>query len=252
MLAVSEDIREYIRAADKFGSLQTKGSQHSRLEWTNLLSKCYERLSQTPCLEKNWPLHKELISHSYHCTMMSIQVTITDLYTFVGYKASYQEADVARHRLATWMLEQPDSIQVALIHAIQILVRMRKRRSKSPHAALVLCFAILTIWAYVELKIEPLEMELGRCLECKNGIFASLDHCCLKPIIGPELSDFELGLIEGSVPVARLIRESCELLHTKPFWQLSHGVASAITYCYQSITWSRSGMGNPPSTTGLH
>lgn len=244
MLAVSQDIREYIRAAAKFRFLQNKEYQHSRSEWTNLLSRCYERLSQTPCSENTWSLHKDLISQSYHCTLISLHVTITDLYTFVGYKANHQEADVTRHRLSTWMSEQPQSIQSALLHAIQIFAQMRTKRPTSPHASLVLCFAIMTIWAYVELKIGPLEMELGRCSECKKDTLSSLDHCCLNRELGLKLSSFELGLVEGTVPLDRLIREGCELLDTKPCWQLSHGVASVINYCYQS-TKSRRAAGNP-------
>ncbi|KIW32203.1 uncharacterized protein PV07_03763 [Cladophialophora immunda] len=246
MLAISQDIREYIRAAEKFRCLQNKEHPHSRSEWTDLLSKCYERLIRTPCSEKTWPLHQELISQSYHCTMISLHVTVTDLYTFVGYKANYQEADVTRHRLSTWMLEQPQSIQVALLHAIQIFVQMRTKSPKSPHASLVLCLAVLTIWVYVELKIGPRGMELGRCLECRRDLLGSLDHCCLKATIGHEISGFELDLIEGAVPVDRLVREGCDLLNTKPAWQLSHAVASTITYCYQSITRSRRAACNPP------
>lgn len=240
MLAVSQDVGEYIRAARRFPSRLPKeghGHRESQQEWTRLLSKCYERLSQTPCLERTWPLHKQLISEAYHCTMMSIQVTCTDLYSFVGFKASGREVDVTRYRLSTWMMEQPECIQVALTHAIQTMVQTRIKRPKAPHAALAVCIAALTIWAYIELKIGgPPEMELGRCGACKTDTLSSLDHCCLKQIFAAneKLSDFELDLLRGNVSVDRLVGESCELLKTIPFWQLSNGVIAALTYHHQT------------------
>lgn len=131
-------------------------------------------------------------------------------------------------------MEQPESIQVALIHALQTIVQTRIKRPKTPHAALAVCIAVLTIWAYIELHIGSPEMELGRCAECKKDILSSLDHCCLKRAIGCELSEFELDLVQGNVPVDRLVRESCELLKTIQFWQLSNGVIAALTYHHQS------------------
>lgn len=232
MLAVTQDVGEYIRATRKFPRLP-KGPRQSQLEWTRVLSKCYDRLSRTPCLEKTWPLHRQLISEAYHCTMISIQVTCTDLYSFVGFKASGREVDVTRYRLSTWMMEQPESIQVALVHAIQIMVQTRIKRPKTPHAALAVCIAVLTIWAYIELKIGSIEMELGRCTGCKRDTLSSIDHCCLKGVISHELSDFELDLIRGNVQVDSLLCKSFELLKTIPFWQLSKGVVAALTYHYQ-------------------
>lgn len=246
MLAISQDIREFIGAADRFRCIPYEGRQRSRLEWTHLLSKCYERLTQTLCVDETWPLHKELISQSYHYTVMTIQVAITDIYAFVGFKANYHhEIDVTRYRLSTWMLEQPESIQVALLHALQIFIQLRVQKTKSPHAPMVLCFAVLVIWAYIELKIGPLEMELGRCSECNKDTLSSLDHCCLQAALGHELSDFELGLIQGKVQVDNLIRESCALLHAMPFWQ-SHGVVSVLTYYHQSVKGSKSTVTFPP------
>ncbi len=242
MLAISQDIRDFIGAADRFRCLPYDGRQRSRLEWTHLLSRCYERLTQTPCVDETWPLHLELISQSYHYTVMTIQVAVTDIYAFVGFKASYHhEVDITRYRLSTWMLEQPEGIQVALLHALQIFIQLRvqKNKTKSPHAPMVLCFAVLIIWAYIELKIGPLEMELGRCAECKDDTLGSLDHCCLQAALGHELSDFELHLIQGKVQVDHLIRESCALLHAMPFWQ-SHGVVSVLTYYHQSVKGSKS------------
>lgn len=167
---------------------------------------------------------------------MTIQIAVSDLYAFVGFKAScHHEVDVARYRLSTWMLEQPEGIQVALLHALQIFIQLRIKKTKSPHAPMVLCFAVLVIWVYIELKVGPLEMELQRCLECKDDAVSSLDHCCLHAVLGHELSDFELGMIQGKVQVDDLIRESCTLLYAMPFWQQSHGVAAVLTYYHQIV-----------------
>ncbi|KAJ9618341.1 hypothetical protein H2204_013072 [Knufia peltigerae] len=243
ILAITQDIGEYVRASKKFARLHHKHTheEETRIttsEWTALLTRCHDVLCQTPCFEESWPLHRQLISQAYHCTMMSMQVTYKDLYGFVGYKASSREVDVTRYRLSSWMLERPGGIQTALVHAVRILVHMRIDKPKNPHAALMVCIATLTIWVFLDLRLgspSPSDeaMDMGRCPACRGDIRASLDRCCLKGTFGHDLSTFEIDLIRGTVSVERLVHESCDLLKTVTFWQISNGIISSLTYHYQ-------------------
>ncbi|KIX00023.1 uncharacterized protein Z518_10950 [Rhinocladiella mackenziei CBS 650.93] len=242
ILAITQDIGEYVRASKKFARLHHKHTheEETRIttKWTALLTRCHDVLCQTPCFEESWPLHRQLISQAYHCTMVSMQATYKDLYGFVGYKASSREVDVTRYRLSSWMMEQPDGMQTALVHAVRILVHMRIDKPKNPHAALMVCIATLTVWVFLDLKLgspSPSDeaMDMGRCPACRDDIRASLDRCCLKRTFGHDLSTFEIDLIRGTVSVERLVHESCDLLKTVTFWQISNGIISSLNYHYQ-------------------